>query len=98
VSGTTTEQLEHAGKITMLPGCVAQLKKLTSKEGQQSRFLRFTVDSGGCSGYQYAFKMDGDENLKPEKGDVVFEQEGVRLVTDTLSLTFVSDAEIDYTT
>ncbi len=53
--------------------------------------MRFSVDSGGCSGYQYAFKMDKDENLRVDKGDVVFEQEGVRLVSDTLSLTFVSD-------
>jgi len=63
------------------------------------------VNSGGCSGYQYEFKMDRDKNLKIEKdadgndiGDVVFEQEGVRMVTDTLSLSFLTDCEIDYTT
>ena len=50
--------------VKILPNGVRQLKKLLAKE--PDRFLRLTVNSGGCSGYQYEFKMD----TQRKEGDV----------------------------
>ncbi|CAD7963510.1 unnamed protein product [Amoebophrya sp. A120] len=80
-----------AADITILPNGVAQLRKLLKKE--PDRYLRLTVNSGGCSGYQYEFKMD--KTRKPD--DIVVEQDGVTLLVDELSLDFLGSCEIDYT-
>lgn len=77
--------------VRILPSGVKQLKKLLEKE--PDRFLRLTVNSGGCSGYQYEFKMD-KECLE---GDLTFEQDGVKVVIDGLSLEFLGACELDYT-
>merc|ERR1712216_1022778 len=82
-------------KVKILPGAVKQLKKLVRKE--PNRYLRLLVNSGGCSGYQYDFRMESGDLLNKNADDVVFEQEGVQLVVDDLSLDFLGDCEIDYT-
>lgn len=54
------------------------------------------VEGGGCSGYQYIFKMD--ENLNKDE-DLVYAIEDVnksRVVIDKISLPFLEGAIIDY--
>ena len=48
--------------------------------------LRVSVDAGGCSGFQYVFELD--DELDPED-DRIFSRDGVEVVTDTVSLTFL---------
>lgn len=81
--------------VKILPGGVRQLKKLLSN--QPDRFLRFTVNSGGCSGYQYEFRMDPIDSLNKNGDDVLFEQDGVQMVVDELSLEFLGSCEVDFT-
>lgn len=45
-----------------------------------------SVDAGGCSGFQYAFELD--DELDPED-DRIFSQDGVEVVTDLVSLSFL---------
>jgi hypothetical protein len=40
--------------IVLTPACVEQLKAITADD----EYLRVTVDSGGCSGFEYKFKLD----------------------------------------
>lgn len=68
----------------------------SNKTAEEHRYLRFTVNSGGCSGFQYEFKLDTDDSITEH--DIQVEQDGERLIIDSMSLTFVSDGEIDYTT
>ena len=55
------------------------------------------VEGGGCSGYQYIFKID-DKIIKEE--DLIFEVEDkekdVKVVIDRISLPFLEGALIDY--
>ena len=67
------------------------LKKETGLEGEY--FLRVSVVSGGCSGLSY--KMDFD-NVSQE-GDEVFEDKGVKIVTDAKSFLYLFDTTLDYT-
>ncbi|CAD7944699.1 unnamed protein product [Amoebophrya sp. A25] len=55
-STTSTTALPDGSDIRILPNGVKQLKKLLEKDPDRS--LRLTVNSGGCSGYQYEFKME----------------------------------------
>ncbi len=67
------------------------LKKDTGLEGEY--FLRVSVVSGGCSGLSY--KMDFDN--VPQEGDEVFEDKGVKIVTDAKSFLYLFDTTLDYT-
>lgn len=53
--------------------------------------LRIAVEGGGCSGFQYEIKLDA-----PEAEDLVLEGSGQKVVIDTVSLPFLSNAVIDF--
>lgn len=75
----------------MSAGAAAQIKTIMAKEGKQ-RFLRIAVDGGGCSGFQYAF----DFADTPNKGDLILERDGARILIDEISREFLKNSEIDY--
>jgi iron-sulfur cluster assembly protein len=53
--------------------------------------LRVGVRGGGCSGFQYQLAFD-----ERREGDVVFEDQGLKLLVDTQSLPYVDGSQIDY--
>ena len=54
--------------------------------------LRIFVQGGGCSGFQYGFTFDENE----QDGDTVVENQGVKLLIDPMSYQYLVGAEIDY--
>ncbi|KAH7663434.1 FeS cluster insertion protein [Dioscorea alata] len=70
---------------------VPRLKELHAK-GDYGKMLRLSVETGGCSGFQYAFLLDNEKN----SDDRVFEKDGVELVVDNISYDFVKGATVDY--
>ena len=69
---------------------VMQLKK---QEGLgEDYFLRVSVIGGGCSGLSY--KLDFDNEAQPK--DQVFEDQGVRVVTDLKSFLYLCDTTLDF--
>lgn len=58
----------------------------------QGKALRVAVEGGGCSGFQYEIDLDA-----PGDDDLVLEGQGEKVVVDTVSLPFLSDATIDFT-
>ncbi|MAY85678.1 HesB/IscA family protein [Arenibacterium halophilum] len=59
---------------------------------QQGKALRIAVEGGGCSGFQYEIALDA-----PADDDLVLEGQGERVVVDSVSLPFLSNAVIDFT-
>ena len=55
--------------------------------------LRVLIHGGGCSGFKYGFTLDEQE----EEGDLVVENQGVKLVVDPISAQYLNGAKIDYT-
>lgn len=55
-------------------------------------FLRVSVIGGGCSGLSY--KLDFDNEAQPK--DQVFEDQGVRVVTDLKSFLYLCDTTLDF--
>ncbi len=53
--------------------------------------LRFGVSKAGCSGWQHVADLAKDQR----DGDSVFEQEGVRIYVDAISLPLVDGTRID---
>jgi iron-sulfur cluster insertion protein len=70
-----------------------KVRELIAEEGDETLMLRVFVSGGGCSGFQYGFTFDQEIG----DGDAVVENQGVRLLVDTLSYQYLVGAEIDYT-
>ncbi len=66
---------------------VLQLMEDAGITGDSSYFLRVGVVGGGCSGLSY--KLDFDNEVKPM--DQVFEDNGVKVVTDLKSFLYLDN-------
>ncbi|MEI8052987.1 MAG: iron-sulfur cluster assembly accessory protein [Bacteroidota bacterium] len=71
---------------------VHQLMKDASVDGDASYFLRVGVVGGGCSGLSY--KLDFDNEIKPM--DQVFEDKGIKIVTDLKSFLYLVNTELEF--
>jgi len=69
---------------------VLQIRK-EENLGDES-FVRIGVVGGGCSGLTY--KLDFD--TETQKGDQIFEDKGIRLVTDIKSFLYLCDTTLDF--
>jgi iron-sulfur cluster insertion protein len=66
--------------------------ELIREEGNPNLKLRVFVSGGGCSGFQYGFTFDENE----EDGDTCVVTQGVKLLVDPMSFQYLAGAEIDY--
>jgi iron-sulfur cluster insertion protein len=69
----------------------ARLAEIAHLTGQQ-KALRVAVEGGGCSGFQYDIKLDD-----PTADDLVLEKDGQKVLVDSISLPYLSNATIDFT-
>ena len=84
--------LENA--ITVTEKARKKVSELMEEAGKSdpSYFLRVSVVGGGCSGLSY--KMDFDNQSKPS--DQVFEDKGLKIVTDLKSFLDLVNTELDF--
>jgi len=71
---------------------VAELMKNAAITKDSSYFLRVGVVGGGCSGLSY--KLDFDDEIKPM--DQVFEDNGIKVVTDLKSFLYLVNTMLDF--
>jgi iron-sulfur cluster assembly protein len=71
---------------------VHKLMEEASVGNDPSYFLRVSVVGGGCSGLSY--KMDFDNQSK--SGDQVFEDNGVKVVTDLKSFLYLVNTTLEF--
>lgn len=70
-----------------------KIDELVKLEGLTSdHFIRVTVTSGGCSGLTY--QMDFDDEDQPN--DQVFEDNGVKIVTDLKSFLYLCNTTLEF--
>lgn len=67
---------------------LAEIAELTGAQ----KALRVGVLGGGCSGFQYDIRLD-----EPAADDLVIEKNGQKVLVDSVSLPFLSNAVIDFT-
>ncbi|XP_047177079.1 iron-sulfur assembly protein IscA-like 2, mitochondrial isoform X2 [Vigna umbellata] len=88
-----TPSSSSAEPVHITPNCVRKIKELEASESSTSgKMLRLSVETGGCSGFQYVFNLDDRIN----SDDRVFEKEGTKLIVDNISYEFVKGATVDY--
>ena len=54
--------------------------------------LRVYVEGGGCSGFQYGFQLETEQ----QDDDFVIEQNGITMLIDSLSIQYLMGAEVDF--
>lgn len=71
----------------------ARIQEIMDSQGlDKDWFVRVSVTSGGCSGLSYS--MDFDNESKPN--DQVFEDNGVRIVTDLRSFLYLCNTTLEF--
>ena len=73
------------------PRAFARIKEISDAEGAQ-KCLRVAVEGGGCSGFQYEFRLED----MPAEDDLVLEEGGWKVLVDPVSVPFLAGATIDF--
>jgi iron-sulfur cluster insertion protein len=81
-----------AARIQVTENAARRIAQLRIQEQVPDAMLRIAVSGGGCSGFQYGISFDDQKN----EDDLVFEQGGVAVVVDDVSLGLLNGAEIDF--
>ncbi len=78
--------------IIFTESAATKVHDLIVEEGNDQLKLRVYVSGGGCSGFQYGFTFDEEVN----EDDTQVEKNGVTVLIDSMSIGYLSGAEIDY--
>lgn len=89
---TSNQPNNDKPKLNLSDSCTKKLKEIAERENK--KYLRVTVDGGGCSGFQYMFDLEDKVN----EDDVVIGDGNGQVIIDTLSLDYCAGATVDYHT
>jgi iron-sulfur cluster assembly accessory protein len=78
--------------IVLTEAAAVKVGSLLQQEGREDLRLRIAVQPGGCSGLRYQLYFDE----RHMDGDVVSEFGAVQVVTDKMSVPYLSGATIDF--
>ena len=78
--------------ITLTQNATNQIRALQTEQAENTgKPLRIHVEAGGCSGMEYGMAFD-----EKKADDEVVAQDGVEVVIDPLSLSFLKGSTVDY--
>ena len=77
--------------IALSSAAAVQIKQIMSAD-QTAKFLRISVEGGGCSGFSYKFDLTKDA----AEDDLRIEKDGATVLVDPMSAEFMTDSVIDY--
>ena len=78
--------------ITITESAKEKIKDILYQEGNPNLALRTFVQGGGCSGFSYGFTMDEVQN----EDDFELPLDEFRVLVDSMSMTYLTGATIDY--
>lgn len=78
--------------IILTDAAARKVCALLKDEEVLDQMLRVYITGGGCSGFQYGFKLD---NSRAED-DTIIEKNGAIMIVDALSYQYLIGAEVDY--
>lgn len=79
-------------QVTITESAAVKIADLLAEENNPKLKLRTFVQGGGCSGFQYGFTFDEDQN----EDDFTIVKGNVTLLIDAMSMQYLNDAVIDY--
>lgn len=84
--------MEWVFMITLTDNAIREYKRQLSADDKSGHAVRFGLRPGGCAGTKYLIEFTttlGDD-------DHVFEQDGLRVVCDAISLTSLRGLRVDF--
>lgn len=70
-----------------------KIEELVDKQNlSDDHFVRVAVTSGGCSGLSYTLDFDNEE----KENDQIFEDNGVKVVTDLRSFLYLCNTTLEF--
>lgn len=79
--------------IEFTDSAAKKVAELIRDEGDPSLKLRVSIAGGGCSGFQYVFSFDKEEQ---QADDLAITNKDVTLLVDAVSSQYLTGATIDY--
>ena len=79
--------------ISLTEQAAREVGTLLAGQGKAGAMLRVWVAGAGCGGLRYGLGIDDKE---PEKDDTVFDSNGVRVVIDPQSLSFMDGSTVKW--
>ena len=77
--------------LTVTDKAFNQIRQVQLEENDTSP-LRIFIQGGGCSGFNYGFTFDEIQ----ADDDFVLEKDGIKVLVDAMSMSYLEGAEIDY--
>ena len=79
--------------IEVTNSAVSEITKIMNEDYDiKTNYLRIYVEGGGCSGFQYGFDITEEQN----EDDFLVEKEEVKILIDSMSMSYLSGAKVDY--
>jgi iron-sulfur cluster insertion protein len=78
-------------QLNITENAVNKITELLADETPGAKFRAF-VQGGGCSGFQYGFAFDQEQN----EDDFVIEKSGMTMLVDAMSMQYLTGSTIDY--
>jgi iron-sulfur cluster assembly accessory protein len=88
----TVQDQTTAQSINLTDAAAVKVGNLLEQEGREDLRLRIAVQPGGCSGLKYQLYFDE----RQIDGDVVSQFGTVQVVTDKMSVPYLTGATIDF--
>jgi iron-sulfur cluster insertion protein len=79
-------------QVEITESAIAKVSELLAEENNPNLKLRTFVQGGGCSGFQYGFTFDEEQN----EDDFIIERPGMIILIDAMSMQYMIGATIDY--
>jgi iron-sulfur cluster assembly protein len=77
--------------VRLTENAVAEVKSLLGRPENAGKNLRLYIEQGGCSGMQYGMVFD-----EKREGDLLSEEEGVRVLIDPVSANYLRGTVVDF--
>jgi iron-sulfur cluster insertion protein len=79
-------------QIEITDNAAVKIADILAEENNPKIMLRTFVQGGGCSGMQYGFTLEEEQN----EDDFVIEKSGISMLVDAMSMQYLQGATIDY--
>lgn len=92
VSATEPSSTDKRAVVVLTEGAIRQVKTVMQQQNLEGAYLTLRVVPAGCSGLGYDLNLMKETN----PGDILWEQDGVKLCTDAISTKYLSGTEMDW--
>ena len=79
-------------QINITDSAILKITDLLAEENNPTLKLRTFVQGGGCSGFQYGFTFDEEQN----EDDFLIQRPGLTVLIDAMSMQYLTGSTIDY--